>query len=80
MLFSYTGYLWGFILAAIAIEELQELKTQLQKIRKSLAFITAAVILYIGIIEFTSQLIVAIFLIICAISIITIKQWSNSSK
>ena len=80
MLFSYTGYFWGFLLAAIAVEELQELNSQLNKTRNLLALITTAIILYIGISEIKSQIIFASVLIICAISIIFIQHWGKSFK
>ncbi len=80
ILFSYTGILWGFILAAIAVEELKELNAELNKTRNLLALITTALILYIAISKFTTQKTISILLIVFAISMLLIQQYSKSFK
>ncbi len=46
LIFSYTALLWGFILAAVAVEELPELLQQVERVKHLLAFASTGILLY----------------------------------
>ena len=46
--FSFTGIIWGFILAAICVEELEEMYNKIQKTKLLLAVLTTAALFYIS--------------------------------
>ncbi|MAG61095.1 hypothetical protein CL619_04880 [archaeon] len=78
LLFSYTGLLWGFLLAAIAVEELKELKEYLEKTKTLLSFIVCAVFLYLGFNMYPQSNIDAGVLLVIAVGI-PIIQVKNKS-
>jgi hypothetical protein len=73
-IFSYTGYLWGFILGAIAIEELEEFKKTLKQLQNVFLLILSAVILYLAVSIFETSNVLAILLLILTAIIILIQQ------
>lgn len=73
-MFSYTGYLWGFILGAIAVEELSEFEKPINRIQNIFLLLVIATILYISISQFNLIKISTILLLILVTIIILIQQ------
>ena len=78
--FSFTGIIWGFILAAIAIEELHEIYNKIQKTKLLFAILTTAALFYLSTQIYPQKTIIAILLFLLGISTLLIGLKLQDNK
>ena len=78
--FSFTGIIWGFILAATCVEELEEMYNKIQKTKLLLAVLTTAALFYISTQVYPNKNIIAIIFFLLGISTLTIGLKLQNNK